>query len=153
MQFGVGLVALCFGGGPVMQAVALIIASFAGGIEAIFDRPALMLPPVVLAIPLVWGLIAGRAHDLGWPGWPFVVVYLLPAAPWLIVMDGAVSIAGGRLAGLTSVVPFAVLTPFVFVPVLLFWVAMIVLATRRGQAAQNMYGEAPAPGLWGDLPR
>jgi uncharacterized membrane protein YhaH (DUF805 family) len=152
MQFGVGFASLCFLGAIVMQFIFFAIASVAGGIEQVLNHPQWTAPFLVLLLPLVWGLLAGRAHDIGWPGWPIVALYLAPWPAWMIVMDQAVGLFGGAVATHANGISFYVLEAAVFAPVLLFWLAFIVLAAVPGQRTANPYGAAPAPGLWNDLP-
>jgi uncharacterized membrane protein YhaH (DUF805 family) len=154
MQFGLGYMALCFFGAVVMQIVLFTIASLIGSLEAVFDHPEWMTPLFLLLIPILWGLIAGRAHDLGWPAWPIIALFLLPWPAWAVVMDGALGVFGGAVVtAVGDSVPFAVLNAAIFIPAALYLIALIVLAAVPGQKQANRFGDQPAPGLWNDLPK
>ena len=92
-------------------------------------------------------LIAGRSHDLGWPGWPIVMLYTIPMAPFLIWFDEATGAFGGSLAQLSVIVPPDVQEVLVFVPIAVFWMAMLGLATIPGQKDVNSFGAQPSPGI------
>lgn len=147
MQFGLGLFSVCFVGALVMQMALFAIASVVGSIEVAFDHTEWVYPPLVLIVTIWCGLLAGRAHDVGWPGWPFVALYMLPMWPWLVMMDAALGIAGGNLRSFADQIPLGVQSALVFVPIGVFWISFIVLATVPGQRRANQYGDAPLPGL------
>lgn len=153
MQFCVGYIALCFFGAVVMQIVFFAIAVSIGSIEVMFDHLEWTTPGFLLLGIVAWALIANRAHDIGWPGWPFLLLYLIPIAPWLIVMDGVVGILGGAASHIALSVPIELLYALIFVPGLLINVSLVTLVAVRGQSTANRFGEPPLPGLWGDLSR
>ncbi|WP_239591040.1 DUF805 domain-containing protein [Vitreimonas flagellata] len=117
------------------------LASLVGGIEVVFNNPQWTFALFALFIPLVWALLAGRAHDLGWPGWPFVALYMSPFPTLLIQMDERFGISGGRLRA------FAELMLLDVQRAIYFWVALFTLAATPGQKETNRYGEQPSPGL------
>lgn len=152
LQFGVGYMALCFGGTIFMQLIFFAIASVAGGIEAVFEHPEWTTPFFLLLVPLLWGLIGGRAHDLGWHGWPIIVLYLLPWPAWAVLADSAGFFGGGLAAAVGDRIPVGLLLVSVFGPVIITLIVLIVLAATPGQKRANRYGVQPRAGLWGDLP-
>jgi uncharacterized membrane protein YhaH (DUF805 family) len=152
MQFGVGYLALAGGGALFMNVVVFIIAGIVG-IEVVFNNLHWMAPAFLLLIPPLFGLIAGRAHDLGVPAWPFVGLYLLPWPAWAVLMDSGMGYFGGALAGFAEHIPFAAITAAMFGPAILIFVMLITFASLPGQKHANRYGDAPAPGLFSDLPR
>lgn len=150
VQFGVGFAATCFGGTLVVQiiAFAIAIAIALGSLEALFDQPQLMFPLFVPMILVAWALLAGRAHDLGWPGWPFVALYVAPFAPWVVVMDQVFGFFEGAVFNAVSEhVSLEMLLTVMFASVGLFWLAFVALAAMPGQQKVNRYGEQPASGL------
>jgi uncharacterized membrane protein YhaH (DUF805 family) len=154
MQFGIGYIALCFFGTIAMQLVFVALAAVLGSLEAVFDNPQLSAPPFLLLIPFLWGLIAGRSHDLGWPAWPIIALFLLPWPAWVVVIDAGLGMFGGGIStAVGSSIPFGVLEAAIFIPALLYLIMLIVLAAVPGQKCANPFGDEPAPGLWGDLKR
>lgn len=151
MQFGVGYMALTFSSAILMQLAMFAIAAALGGIEELFDHTgwvALAFLPMTIVL---FGLVVGRAHDIGWPGWPFILLYIVPLAGFILLMDGLGMFGAAPLARLAGM-PEGVVFALTFIPALLVNVALIVLASVPGQKAENRYGAAVAPGLWNDLP-
>ncbi|MEQ1493805.1 MAG: DUF805 domain-containing protein [Terricaulis sp.] len=151
MQFGVGYVALAFVGAIVMQLAMFALAAMLGGIELMFEHTEWIMPLFLPVVLVLFGLIAARAHDIGWPGWPIVALYLLPWPAWFVIMDG-VGMFGGFAADALAGVPLEFLEASIFIPAVLTVVALIVLASVPGKRIDNRYGPAVAPGLWNDLP-